>query len=115
MYNRWERKQNMVALLKHPLPPKSAGPVHVFSDLLSGHFVHCMSCKESVMFQQCNEAVACSFCIQHNYIHLFTAKLQALVYDILPPTIAITDYAIGLKKLLANGQFFVGAQIVLSL
>ena len=25
------------------------------------------------------------------------AKLQALVYDLLPPTIAIMDYAIGLK------------------
>ena len=86
-----------------------------FSDLLSGHFVHCMSCKEPVMFQQCNEAVACSFCIQRNYIHLFTRKLQALIYAILPPTTAITDYAIGLEKLLANGQFFVGAQMVLSL
>ena len=93
MYSRWERKLNVVALLR-PLPPKPAGQVHVFSDLLSGHFVHCMSCKESVMFRQCNEAVACSFCIQHNYIHLFTAKLQALVYNIIPPTIAITGYAI---------------------
>ena len=32
-------------------------------------------------------------------------KLQALVYGILPPTIAIVDYAIGLKKLSANKQF----------
>ena len=38
-------------------------------------------------------------------------KLQALVYDILPPTTAITDYDIGLGKLPANGQFFVGAKI----
>ena len=38
-------------------------------------------------------------------------KLQALVYDILPPTNVITDYAIGLGKLSANEQFFVGAQI----
>ena len=30
-------------------------------------------------------------------------KLQAPVYDILPPTAAIADYAIGLEKLLANG------------
>ena len=32
-------------------------------------------------------------------------KLQALVYDILPPTIAIVDYAIGLEKLSANELF----------
>ena len=38
-------------------------------------------------------------------------KLQAMVYDILPPTTVIIDYAIGLRKLSANGQFFVGAQI----
>ena len=38
-------------------------------------------------------------------------KLQALVYDILPLTTPIIDYAIGLEKLLANGKFFVGAQI----
>ena len=41
-------------------------------------------------------------------------KLQALVYDILPPTTAITDYAIGLEKMSANGQFFVGAQRIAS-
>ena len=29
-------------------------------------------------------------------------KLQALVYDILPPTSAIVDYAIGLGKLTSN-------------
>ena len=37
-------------------------------------------------------------------------KLQALVYDILPSTIAI-----GSRKLSANEQFFVGAQTVVSL
>ena len=37
-------------------------------------------------------------------------KLQALVY-ILPPTTAIVNYTVGLEKLSANGQFFVGAQI----
>ena len=31
-----------------------------------------------------------------------STKLQALVYDILPPTTAIADYAIGLEKLSAN-------------
>ena len=34
-------------------------------------------------------------------------KLQALVYDSLPPTSAIVDYAIGLQKLSANGHFVV--------
>ena len=38
-------------------------------------------------------------------------KLQALVCDILPPTTAILDYAVGFKNLSANGQLFVGAQI----
>ena len=42
-------------------------------------------------------------------------KLQALVYDIFPPTTAVIDYAIGLEKLSANGQFFVGAQVAVSL
>ena len=38
-------------------------------------------------------------------------KLQALVYDITLPTTASLDYAIGLEKLSANGQFFVAAQM----
>ena len=42
-------------------------------------------------------------------------KLQALVYDILPAATVITDYAIGLEKLSANGQFFAGAQMAVSL
>ena len=36
---------------------------------------------------------------------MFDARLQALVYDILPPATAITDYAIGLEKLSANEVF----------
>ena len=32
-------------------------------------------------------------------------KLQPLVYDSLPPTTAVTDFAIGLGKLTANGHF----------
>ena len=43
------------------------------------------------------------------------AKLQALIYDILPSTTAITDYATGLEELSANGQFFVGARMAVSL
>ena len=34
------------------------------------------------------------------------AKLQALVYDILPSTTAVFTYAIGSRKLSANEQFF---------
>ena len=41
---------------------------------------------------------------------MFWHKLQALVYNILPSTTAIVDYAIGLKKLSANEQFFDDAQ-----
>ena len=40
------------------------------------------------------------------------AKLQALLYDILPSTTAVFSYAIGSRQLSANEQFFVGAQIV---
>ena len=43
------------------------------------------------------------------------AKLQALVYDILPSTTAVFTYAIGSRKLSANEQFFVRAQTVVSL
>ena len=42
-------------------------------------------------------------------------KVQALVYNVLPPATAIVDYAIGLGKLSANEQFFVDAQMVVSL
>ena len=35
------------------------------------------------------------------------AKLQALVYDILPSTTAVFSYAIGSRKLSANEHFFV--------
>ena len=42
-------------------------------------------------------------------------KLQALVYDILPPAIAIIDEATGLEKPSANGRFFVGAQMAVGL
>ena len=37
-----------------------------------------------------------------------------IVYDILPTT-AIIDYATGLGKLSANGQFFVGDQVAVCL
>ena len=43
------------------------------------------------------------------------AKLQAMVYDILPSTTAVFSYAIGSRKLSANEQFFVGAETVVSL
>ena len=40
------------------------------------------------------------------------SKLQSLVYDSLPPTSAIVDYAIGLQKLSANGHFVVVVVVV---
>ena len=40
---------------------------------------------------------------------------QALVYDIPPPATTITDCAIGLDILSANGQFFVGVQMAVNL
>ena len=40
------------------------------------------------------------------------AKLQALVYDILPSTTAVFSYATTSRKLSAKEQFFVGAQTV---
>ena len=40
------------------------------------------------------------------------AKLQALVYDILPSTTAVVSYVIGSRKVSANEQFFVGARTV---
>ena len=53
--------------------------------------------------------------IKH-HVYLETGgKLQALVYDILPPSTAIADYAIGLEKLSANEQFFHDAQTAVSL
>ena len=42
-------------------------------------------------------------------------KLQAQVYDVLSSTAAVFSYAIGPRKLLANEQFSVGAQTVVSL
>ena len=48
---------------------------------------------------------------------MLASELQALVYDILPPTNAIINCATGLaEQLSANaGQFFVGAQMAVSL
>ena len=46
---------------------------------------------------------------------LLVPKLQALVYDTLPPTTAMVGYAIGLEKLSANEQFFGDVQTAASL
>ena len=52
-------------------------------------------------------------CLYVNERSMAVCKLQALVYDILPSTTAVFSYAIGSRKLSANGQFFVvGAQTV---
>ena len=40
-------------------------------------------------------------------------KLQALVYDILPSTTAVSSYAIGSRKLSANELFVVVVVVVL--
>ena len=51
-----------------------------------------------------------------NLVAVFVVfKLQALVYDILFQTTAITGHATGLEELSANGQFFAGAQTAVSL
>ena len=42
-------------------------------------------------------------------------KHLILVYDILPPTTATVDYAIGPEKLSANEQFFDDTQTAVSL
>ena len=42
-------------------------------------------------------------------------QLQALLYNIPPPTTALTDYTMGLRKWAANGHFSVGAQMEISL
>ena len=47
--------------------------------------------------------------------HQGLAKVQALVYGILPSTTAVFSYVIGSRKLSANEQFFLGAQTVVSL
>ena len=47
-----------------------------------------------------------AFLIQVSAALTMPAKLQALVYDILPSTAAVFSYAIGSRKLLANEQFF---------
>ena len=46
---------------------------------------------------------------------LVYTELLTLVYDIPSPTTAMTDYAIRLEKLTANGQFFLGTQMAGSL
>ena len=53
--------------------------------------------------------------VGHAHTHVYTHKLPALVYNILPSTTAVFSYAIGSRKLSANEQFFVGAQTVVSL
>ena len=42
-------------------------------------------------------------------------QTPSMVYDILPPTTATFDYAVGLERLSANEQFFDDAQMAVSL
>ena len=57
--------------------------------------------------------------IRHVYWEGSTAisppKLQTQIYDIVPPTTAMADYAIGLQKLSVNEQFFDDAQTAVRL
>ena len=46
---------------------------------------------------------------------VYNSKLQALVYDSLPPATAVTDKRSGLKKLSSNGFLFLGAQMAAGL
>ena len=50
-----------------------------------------------------------------NQDHTLRAKLRAMLYDLLPPTTAIVDYAVSLEKLSANEQFFDDTQMAVSL
>ena len=49
--------------------------------------------------------------LRHRVRYRAVLKLQALAYDILPSTTAVFSYAMGSRKLSANEQYFVGAQI----
>ena len=67
-------------------------------------------------------AILCGCCLQTSKKSLrrgrndnVSAKLQGLVYDILPSTTAVFSYATGSTKLSANEQFFVGTQTIVSL
>ena len=53
--------------------------------------------------------------VKHHVYFITGSKFQAVVNDTLPPTTAIIDYATSIVKLSANGQFFVGAQMAVSL
>ena len=63
----------------------------------------------------CSSWAGCMLMRFASVIRMEQAKPRALVYDILPSAAAIIDYAIGHGKLSANGQFFAGAQITVSL
>ena len=49
------------------------------------------------------------------YLLTLSTMFTYLPHPHVPPTTAITVYAIGLGKLSANGQFFLGAEIVVSI
>ena len=69
------------------------------------------------LFNYFPQACTCAFnAIHSNWKDLRVGlKLQAPVYDTLPPTTAIVDYTVGLEKLSANEQFFNDAQTAVSL
>ena len=75
------------------------------------YYSSCALATSKTLLSMQNFNCLLQFCIWHTP----SAKLQALVYDILPSTTAIFSYNIGSRKLSANEQFFVGAQTVVSL
>jgi len=66
---------------------------------------------------RCREAANSKHWFGTSMLHFYaqvwgSGKLQALVYNILPPLTAIADYVTGHKKLSVNGQFYEDAQMV---
>ena len=65
-----------------------------------------------ILFSHSAAAGVCTSML-HFYAQVWgSGKLQALVYNILPPLTAIADYVTGHKKLSVNGQFYEDAQMV---
>ena len=70
-------------------------------------------CAMSLHKEKTKDSALWQFSLRH--ADWVNAKLQALLYDILPSTTAVFSYTIGSRKLLVNEQFFVGAQAAVSL
>ena len=74
------------------------------------------SVNKAVSWDLIKQGLKChpSYLIEHLFcpaVYVFCGKLQALSYDILSPTTAITGYVVDVEKLSPNGQFFTCAQM----